>query len=160
VDGRECHLGHDEVAALRDELAAALTDRREFVHTVGVRREDGAYVVERANADSAGHRKVFDSFEACRRLYDRLPDRATAEDVSATGVTGGRRHMLLWHFAEHPAFDCELAARQPLTVAKRDTCATEGATDGAGAKRDACATDGAGATDTGQAREEVSPAAD
>jgi len=28
--------------------------------------------------------------------------------------------MLVWHYAEHPAFDCELAARQPLTVEKRD----------------------------------------
>lgn len=63
---------------------------------------------------------MFESFDACRRLYERLPEEFVAEDVTRTGVTGGRRHLLVRHFAEHPAFDCELVSRQPLTVAKAD----------------------------------------
>jgi hypothetical protein len=62
---------------------------------------------------------VFESFAALRRAYDRLPAEFTAADVEQTGVTGGRRHMLVHHFAEHPAFDCELVKRQPLTARKR-----------------------------------------
>jgi len=119
VDGETVALDREDAAALRDDLAAALTDRTEYVHTAGEHRADGAYVVERRGADSAGHRKVFEDFAACRRLFERLPATATAEDVTRTGVTGGRRHMLLRHFAEHPAFDCTLTARQPLTVEKR-----------------------------------------
>ncbi len=63
---------------------------------------------------------MFERVEALERLYDRLPDSFTAEDVGRTGLTGGRRHMLVWHFAEHPGFDCELVSRQPLTVEKHD----------------------------------------
>lgn len=103
---------------LRTALTDALTERREFVGTAGTYREDGAYVVERRGADSAGHRKVFDTFDECRRLYDRLPDEFTAGDVRHAGVTGGRRHMLVWHFVEHDAFDCGLVSRQPLTARK------------------------------------------
>lgn len=62
---------------------------------------------------------MFDSFGACRERYDSLPDEFTAEDLSAPDLSGGRRHMLAWHYVEHPAFDCELASRQPLTVRKR-----------------------------------------
>lgn len=94
--------------------------RREFVRTVGRHREDGSYVVARRQANSAGHRKVFESFDALRRLYDRLPCEFTAEDVGRTGLTGGRRHVLVHHLAEHPAFGCELTSRQPLTVRKHD----------------------------------------
>ena len=61
---------------------------------------------------------MFDSSRALDRLYDRLPAEFTAEDVGRTGLTGGRRHMLLRHLAEHPRFDCELVSRQPLTVRK------------------------------------------
>nr|WP_205254540.1 hypothetical protein [Halorussus sp. JP-T4] len=104
---------------MRAALGDALTERREFVRTAGTHREDGSYVVARRNADSSGHSKVFESFAALRRLYDRLPDEFTAEDVGRSGLTGGRRHMLVRHLAEHPAFDCELAKRQPLTGAKR-----------------------------------------
>ncbi|ERH13811.1 MAG: hypothetical protein J07HB67_02857 [halophilic archaeon J07HB67] len=103
---------------LRDQLSAAVTGRRVFRDTVGVERPDGSYVVTRRRADSTGHRKVFDRFAALRRLYDGLPERFGAEDVSREGVTGGRRHLLVRHFAEHPGFDCELATRQPLTVEK------------------------------------------
>ncbi len=62
---------------------------------------------------------MFDSFDELRRLYGRLPDEFTADEVGRTGLTGGRRHMVVWHLAEHPAFDCELSSRQPLTVRKR-----------------------------------------
>jgi hypothetical protein len=112
-------LDRERVRHLRDALHDALTSRREFLHTVGVHREDGSYVVERRGADSAGHRKVFDSPAALARLFDRLPAEFAAEDVTATGVTGTRRHLLVRHLAEHPDYDCELTARQPLTVRKR-----------------------------------------
>lgn len=99
-------------------MSNALTRTTEYVHTTGTHREDDAYVVARRGADSAGHEKVFDSFDACEALFERLPGSFTAEDVERSGLTGGRRHMLVWHYAEHPAFDCELASRQPLTVEK------------------------------------------
>ena len=99
-------------------MSNALTRTTEYVHTTGTHREDGKYVVARRGADSAGHEKVFESFDACEHLYERLPASFTAEDVEQSGLTGGRRHMLVWHYAEHPAFDCELASRQPLTVEK------------------------------------------
>lgn len=112
-------LERTEATALCDELQDALHDRTEFTHTVCVHRPDGSYVVKRRGADSTGHSKVFDQFEQCRQLYDRLPETFTATDVEHTGVTGGRRHMLVWHFVEHDAFDCELRSRQPLTARKR-----------------------------------------
>ena len=101
-------------------MSNALTRTTEYVHTTGTHREDDAYVVARRGADSAGHEKVFESFAACERVYERLPESFTATDVEQSGLTGGRRHMLVWHYAEHPAFDCELASRQPLTVEKED----------------------------------------
>lgn len=119
--GDETHdLSREDAAQLRDALSDALTRTREFVRTTCTHREDGSYVVERRAANSAGHRKVFESFDACERLYDRLPSSFTASDVGHTGLTGGRRHMLVWHYAEHPAFDCDLVSRQPLTVEKCD----------------------------------------
>lgn len=51
-------------------------------------------------------------------LYRELPEEFVAADLSRPGLTGGRRHLLLWHFVEHPAFECALAARQPLTARK------------------------------------------
>lgn len=118
VGGDELVLTRRQADQLREALADALTARHEFLHTVGEHRADGSYVVERRGADSAGHRKVFDSFEALRRLYRRLPEEFTAETVGRTGLTAGRRHMLVWHLAEHPAFDCALASRQPLAARK------------------------------------------
>lgn len=112
-------LTREAARDLRAALGDALTERREFVRTAGTHREDGAYVVERRGAESSGHRKVFDDFAECRRLYGRLPDEFTADDVRHAGVTGARRHMLVWHFAEHDVFDCDLVARQPLTARKR-----------------------------------------
>lgn len=106
---------------LRSALGEALTARREFVHTVGVHRPDGRYEVARRGADSGGNAKVFESFEELCRLYERLPRAFGAEDVSQTGadLTGSRRHLVVRHLAEHPAFDCDLTARNPLTVRKR-----------------------------------------
>ena len=111
-------LTRDQARELRAALGDALTERREFVRTVGTHRDDGAYVVERRGADSAGHRKVFDDFAECHRLYDRLPEEFTADDVRHVGVTGGRRHMLVWHFTEYDAFGFALVSRQPLTTRK------------------------------------------
>ena len=112
-------LDRDAAAALRTRLGEALTERREYVHTVGTHRADGSYVVSRRGADSAGHRKVFDGFAVLRERYAALPATFTAADVDVPGVTGGRRHLLVRHLAEHPAFECALVARQPLTAEKR-----------------------------------------
>ncbi|MFB6177903.1 MAG: hypothetical protein ABEI99_12325, partial [Halobaculum sp.] len=106
MGGTRRELDRETARQLRDSLSETLTDRREFLHTAGEHRADGTYVVERRNADSAGHRKVFDRFAEIRQLYETLPERFTAEDAERTGLTGGRRHMLVRHFAEHPAFDC------------------------------------------------------
>ncbi|WP_327052334.1 DUF7528 family protein [Halomicrococcus gelatinilyticus] len=125
VGGETLRLSRDDADGLREELGRVLTERREFLHTAGERRDDGSYVVSRCSADASGHRKVFESFEALVRRYDSLPREFTAETVGETGLTGSRRHMLVHHFAEHPAFDCELVARQPLTARKRGDCGTD-----------------------------------
>lgn len=119
VSGETHELSRREADRLRDALGRALTERREFFTTAGEHREDGSYVVSRRGADSSGHRKVFEQFEAVIRLYERLPAEFTADDVGERGLTGGRRHMLVHHFAEHPEFDCELTSRQPLAAQKR-----------------------------------------
>jgi hypothetical protein len=123
VEGCSCSLSRDDARQLQEAIGDALTERREFLRTAGEHRADGSYVVERRAADSAGNEKVFDSFEAVRRLYERLSGRFTAEDVERTGITGSRRHMLVRHFAEHPAFDCTITTRNPLAVEKADAAA-------------------------------------
>lgn len=120
VGGRTHVLDRSRARALRASLEDALERRDEFVHTVGEHRPNGEYVVERRGADSAGHRKVFPSFAHLERLYGRLPDPFTADALTRSGLTAGRRHMVLWHLVEHPAFACSLTSRQPLTVEKRD----------------------------------------
>lgn len=95
-----------------------MTERHEFLRTAGQFRENGTYEVSRRNADSSGNAKVFESFDALCRLYDRLPQEFTAEEVEESGISGSRRHMLVRHFAEHPAFDCRIGSRNPLTVEK------------------------------------------
>jgi len=75
--------------------------------------------VARRGADSDGNAKVFESFAALEGLFERLPDEFAADDVGGEGITGSRRHMVVRHLAEHPAFDCELVSRSPLTVRKR-----------------------------------------
>jgi len=114
-------VDRDVAATLRAELGEALTERCEYVHTVGTHRADGSYVVSRRKGDSSGHRKVFERFADLREWYASLPATFTAADVDIPGVTGGRRHLLVRHVVEHPAFDCVLTARQPLTAEKRDS---------------------------------------
>jgi hypothetical protein len=121
VDGRDYELTRDDAADLQEAVGDALTERREFFRTEGVHREDGTYEVARRGADSAGNSKVFESFAALRRLFDRLPDEFAAADVGRSGITGSRRHMLVRHFAEHPGFDCKIARRNPLTAEKTET---------------------------------------
>ena len=110
--------------ALRDELTAALVGRRKFVRTAGEHRSDGSYVVSRVNADSSGHAKQFRDFRALSVFYDRLPKRFDAAAVGdaasedEVSVSGTRRHLLVHHFVENPAFDCGLVSRQPLTAEK------------------------------------------
>ena len=118
VDGHTCELSRADAADLQTAIGDALTERREFFRTAGEYRADGSYVVSRKAADSAGNAKVFSSFDDLRRLYDRLPVEFSAEDVGRTGITGSRRHMLIRHFAEHPAFDCSIARRNPLSARK------------------------------------------
>lgn len=120
VDDTTHKLTRSAARVLSDRIGDTLTHRREFLRTSGEYREDGSYVVARRSADSAGNAKVFESFSAARRLYERLPARFDAGDVGQTGVTGSRRHMLVRHFAEHPAFDCELESRNPLVARKRE----------------------------------------
>ena len=118
----EHRLSREAATALRDELTGALTGRRAFVRTAGEHRPDGSYVVSRRGADSAGNAKQFRDFTAIRRLYERLPERfdavAVGDAAGDDAVSGTRRHLLVRHFAEHPAFDCELVAEQPLTAEK------------------------------------------
>jgi len=86
-------------------------------------------VVSRRGADSAGNAKQFRDFTTIRRLYECLPERfdasAVGEAAGDAAVSGTRRHLLVRHFAEHPAFDCELVAEQPLTAEKTETVADE-----------------------------------
>ncbi|WP_425607403.1 DUF7528 family protein [Halomontanus rarus] len=118
VDSETHELTLEQARQLRHGLGAALTRDDEFARTVGRYREDGRYVVERRGTNSAGHRKVFETFDACRACFDDLPETFSASDFEYPGVTGSRRHMLVWHFCEHPAFPCTLVSRQPLTGRK------------------------------------------
>lgn len=118
VDGDTHELTRSAAAALADAVGDALTNREEFLRTAGEHREDGSYVVSRRNADSTGNSAAFPSFAALERLFGRLPEEFTAEDVTRAGVTGSRRHMLVWHFGEHPAFPARVACRNPLRVEK------------------------------------------
>ncbi|WP_049915867.1 DUF7528 family protein [Haloferax mucosum] len=120
-------MSRDAAADLQDAIGTALTEKQEFFRTAGEYRRDGSYVVSRRGADSTGNAKVFTSFDELHRLYDRLPERFTADDVGRTGITGSRRHMIIRHFGEHPAFDCRIASRNPLAGEKEsgDSDATE-----------------------------------
>lgn len=120
VDGSKRELSRAEAAQLRAAIGEAASHRREFVHTAGEHRPDGSYAVERRGADSTGNAAVFDSFGAVEALYGRLPAEFGAEAVGREGITGSRRHMLVRHFAEHPAFDCAIESGSPLRVEKRE----------------------------------------
>jgi hypothetical protein len=112
------HLTRDVARVLRDAVAQALAERREFVRTVGILREDGSYVVRRRGAESSGNARVFEDIGELQELYGRLPTHIDAKTVGRTGVTGSRRHMLVWHLVEHPSFPCELVSRNPLEARK------------------------------------------
>lgn len=129
LDDRTRELTRREAADLQDAIGAALTEKREFFRTAGEYREDGSYVVSRRGADSTGNAKVFESFEALRRLFVRLPAEFTAEDVGRTGITGSRRHMLVRHLCEHPEFACSISRRNPLTGQKSSEATAESGAD-------------------------------
>lgn len=118
LDGHEHRLSRAAARRLADALDDATSERQEFVHTTGEHRADGRYVVARRGVDSAGNAKTFDSFEELRRRYERLPPTFGAAAVDGAGVTGSRRHLVVRHLAEHPAFDCRLTRENPLTVEK------------------------------------------
>ncbi|ELZ07204.1 hypothetical protein C479_15512 [Halovivax asiaticus JCM 14624] len=63
---------------------------------------------------------MFDSFDALGDRYASLPKTITASDLDGPGLSGSRRHAVLWHLIEHPAFDCELDRKQPLTAVKHN----------------------------------------
>lgn len=113
-------MSRTAASRLADAIDEELESREEFFRTAGEYRADGSYVVSRRGADSAGNEKVFDSFDRLERLYERLPEEFDANDVGRTGITGSRRHMVIRHFAEHPAFDCRTVSRNPLRVRKED----------------------------------------
>lgn len=129
MDDHSCTLSRTDAAELQDAIGVALTEKREFFRTAGEYREDGSYVVSRRGADSTGNAKVFPSFDALHRLYDRLPPEFDADDVGRTGITGSRRHMLIRHFCEHPAFDCTIERRNPLRATKAPALEVEPTTD-------------------------------
>lgn len=122
VASQEHRLSPQQARQLRDALTEAVAGRRTYLRTAGEHRPDGSYVVERVGADSAGHRKVFDRFADLQAVFEQLPERFTAEDVQrvVSALSGGRCHLLVRHFAEHPAFACQLASRQPLTGRKTE----------------------------------------
>ncbi len=113
-------LDHGEATDLRSAIGTAASHRREFVRTAGEFRPDGTYAIERRGADSPGNAKVFPDFPAFERLYERLPRTFGAADLEPADVTGSRRHLVVWHFAEHPGFDCVIESRRPLAVRKVD----------------------------------------
>jgi hypothetical protein len=120
IGDRQVRVSRREAVALREAIGDAVARTDTFVRTTGRHRPDGTYVVARRGADSDGNAKVFESFAAVERLFERLPREFTAEDVGGEGITGSRRHMVVRHVAEHPAFDCEVVRGSPLTVRKRE----------------------------------------
>jgi hypothetical protein len=118
IAGESFELSRSAATSLQDAVGDALTERREFFRTAATHREDGCYVVSRRGADSAGNEKVFGSFADARALFERLPREFGAAEVGRTGITGSRRHLLVRHFAEHPAFDCRITSQNPLTAVK------------------------------------------
>jgi hypothetical protein len=120
VAGDEFSLSRAAAAELRAAVGDALSRREAFCRTACERRADGAYVVERRNADATGNSVVFDDASDVRDVFDALPERFGADDVPDSVATGSRRHLLVRHFAEHPAFPCDLESRNPLAAVKAD----------------------------------------
>lgn len=99
-------------------MGTAITRRDSFLRTAGIHRPDGRYEVTRRTADSTGNSTVFEGFTELRTHYDRLPTSFGAPAIERFNVTGSRRHMVVWHFIEHPAFACAIESRNPLTAEK------------------------------------------
>ncbi|MFB6220356.1 MAG: hypothetical protein ABEH90_02860 [Halolamina sp.] len=119
IAGEEVLLSRERALSLREAIGDSLERREAFFRTAGQYRADGSYVVIRRGVDSAGNRQVFDRFAALRDLFAALPPEFDAEAVGEHGgVTGSRRHLVVRHFAEHPAFDCRLVSDRPLRVRK------------------------------------------
>lgn len=118
LNGSSHELSEVAAVRLRKALGEALSERREFVRTVGITRADGSYVVRRRAAESSGNAHVFESMTRLQALSEDLPDTFEAKDIGSAGLTGSRRHMILWHLVEHPAFDCTLTSRNPLQARK------------------------------------------
>jgi len=116
-DGTTHELSRGAARDIADIITDALSARREFLRTVGQHRADGGYVVARRGADSSGNRKAFDSFAALTWLHERLP-KTFDDDVDRTGINGSRRHMVVRHLAEQPAFECRTVSRNPLGVSR------------------------------------------
>ena len=117
VGDRSHELPPTAAARFRDAVGEALTESAEFLRTGYERRADGQYAVHRRGDDEPA--KVFDSFADLRDCYRSLPAEFDAAAVGRAGVSGSRRHLLVRHFVEHPAFDCRLTCRNPLTARKR-----------------------------------------
>ncbi|MBP1986593.1 DUF7528 family protein [Halolamina salifodinae] len=118
VDGEHHELSREQALALRAAVGDALDRRLELFRTAGHYRRDGSYAVSRRGADTPGNEQVFDSFGALRALYDALSREFGAAEVGERGPTGSRRHLVVRHLAEHPAFDCRLVSERPLLAEK------------------------------------------
>jgi hypothetical protein len=120
VDGESHELSRERALSLREAIGEGLERRETFFRTAGHYRADGSYVVIRRGADSSGNRQVFDSLGALRDLFTDLPATFDADAVGeSAAASGSRRHLLVRHFAEHPAFDCRLVNERPLRARKR-----------------------------------------
>lgn len=118
IDGDRYEFPREQALSLRAAVGDALDRRLELFRTVGHYRRDGSYAVGRRSADTPGNEQVFDSVDELRDLFRSLPSEFGAEDVGERGLTGSRRHLLVRHFAEHPAFDCRLVSERPLRAEK------------------------------------------
>ena len=136
VDGESHELSRERALSLREAIGEGLERREKLFRTAGHYRADGSYVVIRRGADSAGNRQVFDSFEVLGDLFSDLPATFDADAIGENApVSGSRRHLLVRHFAEHPAFDCRLVNERPLRARKvPDESGTDPASPGTATK--------------------------
>lgn len=116
VDGTSFRLSRRTATALRSAIGTAVRERRSFLRTEGIHRADGQYEIRRRCADSSGNATVFQSFDTLVAAVDDLPTNIGAADVEPLGVSGSRRHMVVWHLLEHPSFEYELVSRNPLRI--------------------------------------------
>ncbi|MFB6198212.1 MAG: hypothetical protein ABEI52_08100, partial [Halobacteriaceae archaeon] len=73
--------------------------------------------ISRRGANSSGNATVFEPGEL-DDLCDELPSKFDVEDIATAGITGSRRHMVIWHLVEHPERPFELVSRNPLVARK------------------------------------------